>query len=962
MANKRVPGGNSEKTVPFEGFFTSMLNAITESAFLMTPEGVVLAANRAVAMRLGFKKGDDLQGRNIFELHSPEVAEFRRKQVSRVVATGEPIQFEDLRSGRHILNSIYPVSDQSGSVSRLAVFGMDITDRKMAEEAQRESEERFKALHNASFGGIAIHDTGLILDCNRGLSEITGYSHEELIGMDGLLLIAEKSREMVMNNILCGYEKPYEVFGLRKNGDEYPVQLRAKTIPHRGKSVRVVEFRDITERRKAEDLLRESERKYRTLAENMKDVIWTMDPENMMFTYVSPSVTRLRGYTPGEIMAEPMDKAFTDENRKAMRDMVKKGREDFLAGRISSDSFFTEEIEQPCKDGSTVWTEAITRFLLNPDTGRVEIHGVTRDVSERRKAEQEYQTLFREMLDGFALHEIICDEDGKPSDYRFLAVNPAFERMTGFKAKEMLGKTVLTVMPGTEPSWIEAYGKVALTGEPAFFENFSSEVGKHFLVSAFSPEPNKFACIFSDITDLKRSEEELAANYLLLSMAGRTARFGGWVVDLTSNVSTWSDAVADIHEMPRGFSPLVEEGISFYHPDWQQRISEVFADCALKGIPYDEEMEVVTGSGKRVWVRTSGEAVRDGSGKIIKVQGSFQDISQSKKAEAAIRESEHRFRTLANSGRAMIWTSGLDKKCDYFNQPWLDFTGRSLEQEIGDGWVEGVHPDDLQFCVNTYTKAFDTRKSFSMVYRLRRNDGEFRWILDDGMPRYGTEGVFLGFIGHCLDITERKVAEDALKETLGRLRRLTGSVIQVIVMAVESRDPYTAGHQRRVGDLARSIASEMGIPLQDSEGIRVAGIIHDLGKISIPSEILSKPRKLNDTEFALVKEHPQRGYDILKSVDFDWPVAEMILQHHERLNGSGYPRGLKGEEITQGAKIIAVADVVEAMASHRPYRPTLGLDAALEEISLNRGTLFDTDVVEACLRLFREKGYRLLEG
>ncbi|MDT8284132.1 MAG: PAS domain S-box protein, partial [Thermovirgaceae bacterium] len=461
MAKKRVPGGDSKKAVPFDDYFTSMLNAITESAFLMTPEGVVLAANRAVAMRFGFKNGDDLQGRNILELHSPEVAEFRREQVSRVVATGEPIQFEDLRSGRHILNSIYPVFDQSGSVSRLAVFGMDITDRKRAEEAQRESEERFKALHNASFGGIAIHDKGLILDCNRGLSEITGYSQEELIGMDGLLLIAEKSREMVMNNILCGYEKPYEAFGLRKNGDEYPVQLRAKNIPHRGKRVRVVEFRDITEKRKAEELLRESERKYRTLAENMKDVIWTMDPETMMFTYVSPSVTRLRGYTPAEVMAEPMDKAFTDENSKAMRAMIKKGREDFLAGRISPDSFFTEEIEQPCKDGSTVWTEAITRFLLNPDTGRVEIHGVTRDISERRKAEQEYQTLFREMLDGFALHEIICDEDGKPADYRFLAVNPAFERMTGFKAEEMLGKTVLTVMPGTEPSWIEAYGKVA---------------------------------------------------------------------------------------------------------------------------------------------------------------------------------------------------------------------------------------------------------------------------------------------------------------------------------------------------------------------------------------------------------------------------------------------------------------------------------------------------------------------
>lgn len=165
----------------------------------------------------------------------------------------------------------------------------------------------------------------------------------------------------------------------------------------------------------------------------------------------------------------------------------------------------------------------------------------------------------------------------------------------------------------------------------------------------------------------------------------------------------------------------------------------------------------------------------------------------------------------------------------------------------------------------------------------------------------------------------------------------------------------------RVGDLARSIAFEMGIAPEDADGIRIAGIIHDLGKISVPAEILSKPRQLNDTEFALVKEHPRKGYEILKGVDFDWPIAEMIHQHHERIDGSGYPQGLKGDDIIQGARILAVADVVEAMASHRPYRPTMGIDAALEEISSKRGVFYDPDVVDACLRLFTEKNYRLAD-
>ncbi len=186
-------------------------------------------------------------------------------------------------------------------------------------------------------------------------------------------------------------------------------------------------------------------------------------------------------------------------------------------------------------------------------------------------------------------------------------------------------------------------------------------------------------------------------------------------------------------------------------------------------------------------------------------------------------------------------------------------------------------------------------------------------------------------------------------------------MIQVIVMAVEARDPYTAGHQRRVGDLARAISVEMGVTPHDVEGIRVAGLIHDLGKISVPSEILSKPRKLNDTEFAIVKEHPQKGYEILKDVDFDWPVAQMVYQHHERLDGSGYPGGLKDGEILLQARIIAVADVVEAMASHRPYRPTLGIEEALKEIEANRGLLYDAAVVDACLDLFRIKGYQMVE-
>jgi putative nucleotidyltransferase with HDIG domain len=197
-----------------------------------------------------------------------------------------------------------------------------------------------------------------------------------------------------------------------------------------------------------------------------------------------------------------------------------------------------------------------------------------------------------------------------------------------------------------------------------------------------------------------------------------------------------------------------------------------------------------------------------------------------------------------------------------------------------------------------------------------------------------------------------------LKESLDQLRRAVQTTIQVLVLAVETKDPYTAGHQKRTTNLARAMAREMGIPPEQIEGIRMAGMIHDIGKISLPTEILSKPTKLTAIEYSLIKEHARQGYEILKDVQSSWPLAEMVYQHHERMNGSGYPRGFKEDEILIEARILAVADVVESMASHRPYRPALGLDAALAEIEKNKDVLYDTNVAETCVRLFRDKGFQ----
>jgi PAS domain S-box-containing protein len=214
-------------------------------------------------------------------------------------------------------------------------------------------------------------------------------------------------------------------------------------------------------------------------------------------------------------------------------------------------------------------------------------------------------------------------------------------------------------------------------------------------------------------------------------------------------------------------------------------------------------------------------------------------------------------------------------------------------------------------------------------------------------------------IGMLQDISEKKRADDEIKRYIAQLETAFMSTVEVATTMSEMRDPYTAGHERRVAEIAVAIGAELGFDGHRREGLRVAGYLHDIGKIMIPSEILSKPGKLSAVEFQLVKGHSQASYDIMKTVEFPWPVALVALQHHERMDGSGYPQGLKGEAIVLEARIMAVADVVEAMASHRPYRPGLGIDKALSEIERGRGTAYDADVADACLRMFREKRYQL---
>lgn len=452
------------------------------------------------------------------------------------------------------------------------------------------------------------------------------------------------------------------------------------------------------------------------------------------------------------------------------------------------------------------------------------------------------------------------------------------------------------------------------------------------------------------------------------------------------------------------------------YPDDLTNDHELTRQLLAGEIPhYSIEKRYIRKDNSIVWITLTRSLVRNITGQPDYFVSVMQDIQDKKTAEISLRRVNRTLRTLSSCNRALVHAKSeqelLQTMCRNIVETgghllaWIGYAEHDAEKTIRPAASYAVQPgyvdaikvtwDDSPTGLGPAGAATRTGKT-RIAQAIASDPGMAPWR--DQALAYGYQasialplhknGSIIGVLTiysaepDTFDKTEvallEELAEDisfgigtqrmgserdqAIAEREQIQQKFGGvleDTVQAIAATVEMRDPYTAGHQRRVADLAAAIAGELGLSHERIFAIHLAGVVHDLGKISIPAEILSKPGRLNDIEYSLIKQHPQAGYDILKDIDFPWPLAEFVLQHHERLDGSGYPQGLKGDEILLESRILAVADLIEAMYSHRPYRPGLGLESALTELNNDRGKLYDANVVDAALRLFREKNYQL---
>jgi len=613
-----------------------------------------------------------------------------------------------------------------------------------------------------------------------------------------------------------------------------------------------------------------------------------------------------------------------------------------------------------------------------------------------------YRELFDNMSSGVAVYRT----NDRGENFILIDLNKAGQNITGVDGSAF-GRNVCDLFPGVKDlGLLDVFRRVWRTGkaESHPISVYNDERLTFWVENYVYGLPSgEVVAVFDDATARMEAEASLIRSEERYRTILNEMEEGYQEVDLKGNFTFLNEAFVKIFGYEK--EEMVGTHFSRYAAEKgiTERLYREYNELFTTEVPIKRsEWDIIRKDGVRRTLEFWASTLKDRRDHTTGFRGIVRDITDRKRAEEAIQRNEARLEGLLRISQYR--PDSMQDLLDYALEEAIRLTDSRL------GYIYFYDDQKREFQLNTWSKEVMnecTIKETQIIYHLENtgiwgeavrqarpvvlNDFQAPHPLKRGYPdghaalhRFLTVPVFTGdrivavagvankpkdydesdvrqltlLMDSVWRITQQKNSELALVQAMERVQKALKGTIQAIAVTVEARDPYTAGHQRRVADLSAAIASEMGLSADRIEGIRMGGLIHDLGKISVPVEILSKTSRLTDIEFNVVKIHPRVGYDILKDIEFPWPIAEMILEHHERMNGSGYPNGLTGEALLLESRIMAVADVVESMASHRPYRPAIGVEAALNDIVQNAGTLYDPEAVDASVRLF-EKGYRL---
>jgi PAS domain S-box-containing protein/putative nucleotidyltransferase with HDIG domain len=843
------------------------------------------------------------------------------------------------------------------------VQAFDATRRQAAESDLRESEERFQRLFNASPDGVVVIDSnGRIRDANWAQARMYGHdSPDDLIGVKATLLVAPSCRAysaQIMQRRLSGEEIPpveYEL--VRKDGSTFYGETLATILQNPDGTVSgyICTTRDTTERRRAEAALWESEKRYRDLFDGAAEGIFRSSLEGKVLSN-NEAMAQMLGYdSAGEVITEVVDSA-----RQIWADPDERSRFTKLLQEQGIARGY--ECQFLRKDGNKVWVSLNTRFVPASDSGPAYYEGFIEDITKRkqtedllRRSEQNYKLMFE------SAPLAINVTHGTEISY----ANPSYLEMFGFSSLDEL-----RARPAIElfaPEWrsrileniqrrVEGLS-VPDTCEAECLRRDGTKfpVLMQYARAEFADGPATVAFL-TDITERKRAEEERREHDL---------QFRTFVEQAPVAITVTRDGVClyanqRLAEMfgRENVADLVGRPVHEFFPPGMQKEDQERRQNRSRGlaVPTVNESVVLRADGSQLPVQLAEGSVqlRDGSAYIAFIS----DITERRRVEQVAKERAHFLEELLDAIPVPVHYKDVTLRYVGCNEAFAAFLGRSRDDIIGKT-VFDVNSAEL-------AKRFDASDRELLVHpeqpiedevELPGPEGTLLHILTHKAAFSDVAGKPAGIIGVNLDVTEMRRAEQELVASAEQLALTLEGSVAALGATTELRDPYTAGHQRRVAELACAIGFELGWNETRLKSLRIAAVLHDIGKIVLPAEILAKPGRLNETEMQLIRQHAAAGAEIVGAIGFERNVAEIIRQHHERLDGSGYPEGLRDGEILAEARILAVADVVEAMISHRPYRPALPIEAAMTELEKGAGTRYDAETCEIAMELIRERGF-----